>query len=142
MGKAVLEEKLESLRRCLARVQGRVPPSAAQLHVDLDAQDIITINLERAVQLCVDSALHVLSVRDSTSPKSMTDAFAALAREGIISETVATRLGKAVGFRNIAVHAYDELDWDIVYSIATLHLDDFKNYMRELMAWVELHLAV
>ena len=35
---------------------------------------------------------------------------------------------KAVGFRNIAVHAYDTMDWDIVFAIASRHLQDFADF--------------
>ena len=49
----ILRAKLESLARCIKRIEGRRPVSAKALADDLDAQDIISLNLERAVQLCV-----------------------------------------------------------------------------------------
>ena len=57
----VIEEKLESLRRCLARIRQRRPDSAQALLNDADAQDILSLNLVRAVQLCVDIAAHRLT---------------------------------------------------------------------------------
>lgn len=44
---------------------------------------------------------------------------------------------KAVGFRNIAVHAYDSIDWEIVYSIATERLQDFKEFARTVSAQLD-----
>jgi uncharacterized protein YutE (UPF0331/DUF86 family) len=35
---------------------------------------------------------------------------------------------RAVGFRNIAVHNYLAIDWQIVHEIAHKHLDDFKRF--------------
>ncbi len=35
---------------------------------------------------------------------------------------------KALGFRNIAVHAYQEISWEMVYSIITRNLSDFVEY--------------
>jgi len=43
---------------------------------------------------------------------------------------------KAVGFRNLAVHAYAALDWAITHRIATEHLDDFRAFAREVDAWL------
>ncbi len=63
MSDHVLEEKMESLQRCLDRVRTKTPASVDAFLSDLDAQDIVTINLERAVQLCVDIAMHRLSTR-------------------------------------------------------------------------------
>ncbi len=37
---------------------------------------------------------------------------------------------KAVGFRNLAVHNYDTIEWAVVFAIATERLDDFKMFAR------------
>ena len=47
-GSVVIEHKLESLRRCLQRIQGKCPPTAQALSRDIDAQDILALNLTRA----------------------------------------------------------------------------------------------
>ncbi|MGB5851485.1 MAG: HepT-like ribonuclease domain-containing protein [Rhodanobacter sp.] len=36
----------------------------------------------------------------------------------------------AGGFRNIAVHSYNAIDWAIVHAIATCHLGDFEDFAR------------
>ena len=46
----VIAEKLESLRRCVRRIEEKCPTEAAALANDLDIQDIITLNLTQAVQ--------------------------------------------------------------------------------------------
>ena len=51
MDHALIEQKLESLRRCLARLRARCPTPAPALAVDIDAQDIVALNLARAVHL-------------------------------------------------------------------------------------------
>ncbi len=130
----VLEEKLESIRRCLERAHAKLPPTVQALAADLDAQDIVTVNLERAVQLSVDVAMHMLSARTAPAPRTMADAFTVLADQGIIAPETATRMMKAVGFRNLAVHAYRQLDWAIVHAIVVNHLDDFRRFMREVVA--------
>ena len=129
----VLDAKILSLERCLARIQSRIPPNAAALALDVDSQDIVALNLERAVQLCVDMAMHVLASSEGGMPSTMSDGFFRLAAAGLISETTARNMARAVGFRNISVHAYREIDWNIVYAIVTRHLDDFRIFARELI---------
>ena len=51
MDRLVLDEKLESLARCVRRVEQKRPPTLAALLADPDAQDILVLNLSRAVQL-------------------------------------------------------------------------------------------
>jgi len=50
----VIEQKLESLRRSLRRVKEKCPENVEALVEDYDAQDILALNLTRAVQICVD----------------------------------------------------------------------------------------
>ncbi|MDR0310909.1 MAG: DUF86 domain-containing protein [Acidobacteriota bacterium] len=132
MDEAILLAKLESLRRCLARITEKKPASAAALKSDFDLQDIISVNLERAVQLCVDTGLHVLSRRDRPLPDSMAGTFRELNAIGVLDSRIADRLAKAVGFRNMAVHAYQEINWDIVFSIITERLDDFRDFAAQI----------
>jgi uncharacterized protein YutE (UPF0331/DUF86 family) len=58
----------------------------------------------------------------------MAESFDQLRRQQVISEELASRMKKAVGFRNVAVHAYQDIDWRIVYSIITTRLGDFIDY--------------
>lgn len=128
MDRQIIDEKLESLRRCLARISEKRPPTADKLANDPDLQDIITLNLTRAVQLCVDLSSHLISDLEHTAPATMGETFTILADEGVIPGELAERLGKAVGFRNIAVHNYQKIDWHIVHAIANNHLDDFTRF--------------
>lgn len=50
MDKQVVEQKLESLRRCIERIHDKQPLSAKELETDFDKQDIVSLNLSRAVQ--------------------------------------------------------------------------------------------
>ncbi len=128
MDRWLIERKLESLRRCLVRVREKCPSSADNLAEDLDAQDILVLNLTRAVQLCVDIGLHVLAEHEVPPPETMGETFEQLARLGVIPQDLADRLKKAVGFRNLAVHSYETIDWRIVHAIATRHLADFAAF--------------
>jgi Flp pilus assembly CpaF family ATPase len=55
MDRLVLDEKLESLARCVRRVEQKRPPTLAALLADPDAQDILVLNLSRAVQILVST---------------------------------------------------------------------------------------
>ena len=128
MDELIIERKLDSLYRCINRIKDKCPTNAHTLSTDIDLQDVMVLNLSRAVQLCVDLASHLLSDTDSTPPNTMGETFELLSVQKIIDGELALRLKKSVGFRNLAVHNYDALNWDIVYAVATKHLDDFKSF--------------
>ena len=128
MDKDVAGAKLESLRRCVRRLREKTPATAETLSNDYDLQDIISVNLERAVQVCVDLAAHVIADAELPAPTAMSESFEQLCRLGLISAELATRMKRAVGFRNIAVHAYQQINWLMVYSIITTRLEDFRVF--------------
>lgn len=78
----------------------------------------------------MDLGTHVLSGLALPPPDTMGQTFDLLAQDGLLTPELALRLRKAVGFRNLAVHAYQSIDWDIVFSIATRHLRDFEDFAR------------
>ena len=89
-----LQEKLESLRRCIARLESKKPKSLEALEGDIDLQDIIAINLERAIQLCVDSASIIISNADAKAPQTMADCFRQLSETQELDPMLAERLGR------------------------------------------------
>lgn len=44
------------MRRCVVRLEQRCPDTLETLQADIDVQDILALNLTRAIQLCVDMA--------------------------------------------------------------------------------------
>ena len=137
MDREVVEQKLESLRRCLLRIETKCPADAATLGSDLDLQDIVSLNLSRAVQISVDIGAHLLAGVEVPPPNTMSQTFDLLAQAGVLNMELASRLRKAVGFRNIAVHSYEHINWDIVHSIVKYHLADFSEFAKAVAVRLE-----
>lgn len=129
----VIEQKLESLRRSLRRVEEKCPQDADTLAKDVDAQDILSLNLTRAVQICVDIGAHLVTSTEFPPPDTMGQTFDVLREAGMISADLAVRMKRAVGFRNVAVHNYDAINWGIVYAMARLRLPDFEEFAKAVV---------
>jgi uncharacterized protein YutE (UPF0331/DUF86 family) len=132
MDRQVVNEKLESLRCALTRVENKCPNSLEQLQSNIDTQDIIVLNLTRAIQLCVDIGAHIIATSNEKAPANMGETFDILEKMGVINPEISSSMKKAVGFRNVAVHGYDKLDLAIVYALASQKLGDFKQFASAL----------
>jgi len=66
-------------------------------------------------------------------PQSARDVFTLLAQGGLIEMSLADKLKRMVGFRNIAVHDYQTLQLPITVSIIETHLDDFLQFTQTLL---------
>ena len=134
MDPALVERKLESLDRCIQRINEKYPEAADRLAEDYDRQDIISVNLERAVQSCIDIASHLLASGRLPLPTSAADTFRALAAEGVLNTALAEEMARAVGLRNIAVHEYSRLDWEQIHEYLPHALHDLREFARVVVA--------
>ncbi len=131
MNDAIIK-KIESLIRCLKRIELKRPQNIKLLINDLDLQDIISVNLERSIQISVDIAAIIISEQDIKPSSTMSGTFKALSDNKLISEDLSLKLQKSVGFRNISVHEYNDIDWELVFDIIHNHLSNFKMFIKEI----------
>ena len=125
----VVLAKLDTIDRCLGRIADVRGPRREELR-DVDVEDIVHLNLQRAAQAAIDLAHHVVASEGWPLPGSLAAAFSTLEAEGVLESALAERLRKMAGFRNVAVHAYDSLNPAIVESIVTKHLGDLRDLGR------------
>lgn len=129
---AVIDAKLRELSRRLRRVEARQPASLKQLAADEDLQDILTRNLELAIQTCIDIAFHLCGAH-GVVPATAAEAFAQLGRRALIERSLAQRLQRAVGFRNVLAHEYTEVDWKIVMRVIRTDTRDLAAFGKAVV---------
>ena len=133
---SVTDAKLRELSRRLRRVAAKRPASIKTLAADEDLQDILARNLEVAIQTCIDIAFHLCGVH-GVVPTSAAEAFAQLATRGLIERSLAERLARAVGFRNVLVHEYAEVDWKIVMQVMRTGTRDLADFGKAVLKLLE-----
>ena len=119
------------IRRCLTRVSEEYDGNPARLD-DFTAQDAIVLNLLRACEAAIDLAMHHVACGKLGVPQSSRDAFELLEKAGLLSAKTSAAMRNMVGFRNIAVHSYQELQRPILEAILDRHLTDFERFTNEL----------
>lgn len=129
----VLLNKVAIIERCLSRVDEEYRGREAELRTNFTIQDAIVLNVLRACEAAIDLAMHVCRTHRLGAPQSSRDAFDILNQADLLSAPVATRMKAMVGFRNIAIHHYRQMDLDILRSIIEERLGDFRSYAAELL---------
>ena len=126
----VLLNKVEIIERCVKRVKEKVKENSNCLLDNFDIQDVVVVNLQRACQATIDIAIHIIREKQLGLPQTSSEAFKILAKNKIISAALSEDLQKMVGFRNIAVHEYQELDMAIIKSIVDTKLNNFSDFVK------------
>lgn len=114
----VLIAKKASLERCVEQVKRYVAtPGPIPFEEDFMRQDAVALNIQRACEMAIDMANHLIRVRKLGVPQSTKESFGILGRENVLSLELANSMMKMVGFRNILVHRYQELDVVILKTV-------------------------
>lgn len=133
MADDVILNKAASIERCLQRILEEHNGDDKNLFTNQTKQDAIVLNLQRACETAIDLAMYVVSQRRLGLPQESRDAFTLLQTAGILPADLATRMQKMVGFRNVAVHEYTRINLDVVRSIVTKQLDDFRAFSSAIV---------
>jgi len=128
-----LIQKIQSTQRCIKRAREIYRKHRPLFLHDHDAQDAAVLNLIRSCELAIDMANYIIKRDKLGIPSSSAESFELLARNNAINHELAQRLKQMVGFRNLAVHQYQQIDFNRVINIIEYDLDDLVAFMDQIM---------
>ena len=135
MNDIVLNKKV-SIERCVSQIRdyyGR--KSDVVFAEDFIKQDAIALNLQRICEMAIDAANHVIKTKKLGLPQDSVESFYLLHRAGLINQTMMAQMKGMVGFRNVLVHEYKEMDLQIMADI-------IENHLCEPLEFVNLVLKI
>lgn len=128
----VLRAKTERILHHCERLRARGGLTAEQLVDDEDLRNIVLMDVQQAIQACIDLATHACTDARLGVPASAAEAFATLARERVIDAELASRLGAASGLRNLIVHQYADIELERLLTGLREDLADLPAFARAL----------
>lgn len=88
-----------------------------------------------AIEGCARVAHHVAAAEGWPPAETNADAVRQLGREGVIPPDLATRIAVVVGFRNLLVHQYGDIDDERVLGHLT-RLSDLRTFATVVARWL------
>lgn len=93
-------------------------------------------SVERIIELLVavssDIIFHLISQKEEEIPTTYRTAFLRAGELSIISTVLAQKLAEAAGMRNILIHGYEEIDFNIIYKSINQAIHDFSQFLIEI----------
>ncbi len=130
----VVLNKIQTIERCLKRIREEYVGYEDTFEENHTKQDSVILNLERASQASIDIATHIVKSKNLGLPNTSRELFDMLLEANIISKDICKQMQGIVGFRNIAVRDYQNLNIEIVVAIVEKHLGDFEGFVREVFS--------
>lgn len=133
-------------RERLARLLDRVSADIRMLQdhrerPDPQLSDVTTLNAIKylfitAIEGCARVAQHIIASESWPVVDTNADAMRRLAAEGVVTDATGQSLARAVGFRNVLVHQYAEVDNKQV--LANLdRLAELRTFVGQVATWME-----
>ena len=122
----LLAKKLAFIETCVAELRRLARPE--MIETDIREERFVEHTLQVAIQAAQDVASHIVSDERLGEPRTNRELFDLLVRAGWLSESDAAPLGNMVGFRNILVHGYGDIDLSVVKDVLENHLDDLLHF--------------
>ena len=132
----VVINKIQSLQRCVSRARETYHDAQDSFATDYLHQDAAILNVIRACEQAIDLANYTIKRYKLGIPTSSAESFELLTQAQIIDRDLLKKMKGMVGFRNLAVHQYTELDLDIVEAILTTELDDLLLFADIILAFL------
>lgn len=125
--KDVVLAKFSAIERCIRRIE-QFSDRISNFD-DIDAADIVALNLERAIQSVIDSCNIIVADMKYQLPNSFKKTADILCENRWISPEMAATIKQMIGFRNLIVHEHKEIDRQILIRAATQGIKDLYEFM-------------
>ena len=139
--KRVVEVKISKIKELIQRIENMDFTYEQFFDGNEPYQDALVFELIQCVELATDIATHIISSENLPRPDTHKEVFMILGKNKYLSAQTAEAMAKAVGFRNIAIHDYDDEKFDIkeVYRDYKDDIRDMKKFCAEVVSFLEKH---
>ena len=134
----IIKAKISHIQKSLNKLEEKKSVSLDEMRGNSDLQDIIIHNLQVSIQGCIDIASHIVSDQRWELPQSLAGLFDVLLQHKILDPKLADKMKSMVGFRNIIVHEYQEIDLAKVHDILVNHLNDIYAYLQKITTFAKI----
>jgi len=124
--------KVAAVRKCVGVIQ-RLWFENEPVVPDWIRLDVTVLNIQRAVEACLDLANHLIAANSWGLAGSSIESIGILAENGLLPASEVPIYRGMIGFRNIAVYNYREIDQAIVTGIVHDHLDDLERFAARVL---------
>ena len=130
----IILNKVSIIERCIKRIHEEYENNPSNLQ-NYTKQDSIILNLQRACEASIDLSIHIIAEKKLGLPQNSRDAFSLIEEQGIIPSSLSQKMKSMIGFQNIAVHDYQEINLTILQKILENHLVDFMQFTKTIILY-------
>jgi len=102
-----------------------------------DQRDIASYRLLVSIEAALNLCYHISAKKLKKAPNEYAECFGILAEAEIISKDLAEQLKKMARFRNILIHMYWKMDYEIIFDILQKNLELLRQFTKAVTALLQ-----
>ena len=128
-----INDKISEISEFLAQLKSIAPSSLDEYKSNIEKKAACERYVEKIVEAVTDLAFLIIKNKKLKIPEDDVDAFNILFENKIIVASLAAKLKKAKGMKNIISHQYGKIDDEIVFESITEELEkDVVEFIKNL----------
>jgi uncharacterized protein YutE (UPF0331/DUF86 family) len=128
----LIAKKLAFIETCLRELRTLAQPE--RLESDVRERRFVEHTCQIAIQACQDVASHIVSDERLGEPRTNQELMDILVSADWLTPELGKRLRQAIGFRNVVVHGYADVDLTIMRDVLAHGLDDLASFVTAIRA--------
>ncbi len=126
---------LQRISEDVSYLDTRAADDRVALAADFDRLAAVKYVFVTAIEGCLDVAQHLCSSEGWGPPESNADALRLLGFHGVLDVDLTETMARAVGFRNVLVHGYTDVDDRLVVGYLD-RVGDLEEFVRLVASWL------
>lgn len=134
---SVISDRLDRIRKSTNRLNKMAQLSLEQFLADPDNFAVAEHHLRRAIEALLDVGRHILAKKGLARPTDYRTIIISLGQHGILPQEFSEKIKGMADYRNRLVHGYADVSEKEIYEIITNHLDDFRQFTKYIVGYIE-----
>ena len=126
---STVENKISTVEKNLEILKRYEDTTKEDIENNIDLRGALERYLFLTVQATIDLAGAFVSYWGFRKPSTFGESFQILREKDILNESLTGELVKMTGFRNILVHDYEDLDYEVVLNVLKNKTDQIREFV-------------
>jgi len=135
--KKEIYEKLELLKKYVEILKGYANYPRSKLEKDFTLRGAAERYLQLSLEIVIEIGEMIIAKEGFRKPEKHREVIEILGENKIIPAPFAVKFAPSAGLRNILVHRYGEIDFEIVYSHLRKNLNDFDTFAKHAALYLK-----
>jgi len=138
LNKNFIEKKVALIEEDIYRLKNLSNISMKEIISSYEKQAVIERLIEKIITRAIDINQHLIkSLEEKSIPDNYKDTFLILADLKIFSRKFGENISKSVGLRNILIHDYDKIDYNMLYLSIFDCISDYIKYCDYILKFLK-----